>query len=105
MTQALAPPRLGDYDHALAVHQQSVSFVRLLSCFHKGDWPARIDRYVAASFETSFPRDPHRELVTKAAVAPGTSSDAQWAGPLAQVQPLTNAFVEFAYGASILGKL
>jgi HK97 family phage major capsid protein len=54
------------------------------------------------------PYDPaayEREVVTRAAVAAGTTTDATWAGPLAALQPLTDAVVELVRAESIVGKI
>lgn len=48
---------------------------------------------------------PEVELVLKAAVAPGTTTDATWAGPLAPLQPLAAEFLELLRPATILGKV
>jgi HK97 family phage major capsid protein/HK97 family phage prohead protease len=48
---------------------------------------------------------PEVELALKAAVAPGTSTDATWAGPLAPLTPLANEFLELLRPATILGKI
>jgi len=94
----------------LAIHERSLSFVRYLSCLHACGWPplgpdGRVDRFVAETFDARFRRDLYRDLVVKAATTPGSTSDATWAGPLAAVAPLANAFISYVYGAAILGKL
>lgn len=48
---------------------------------------------------------PEVELALKAAVAPGNTTDATWAGPLAARQNLTNEFVELLRPETLLGKL
>lgn len=48
---------------------------------------------------------PEVELWMKAAVAPGTTTDPQWAGALVQIQNLTNEFIELLRPATILGKI
>jgi HK97 family phage major capsid protein len=48
---------------------------------------------------------PEVELVLKAAVAAGTTTDATWAGPLAPITPLASAFLELLRPATILGKV
>lgn len=48
---------------------------------------------------------PEVELVLKAAVAPGTTTDATWAGPLAPITPLATEFLELLRPATILGKV
>ena len=48
---------------------------------------------------------PEVELVLKAAVAAGTTTDATWAGPLVQLQNLTDEFLAMLRPATILGKV
>lgn len=48
---------------------------------------------------------PEVELVLRAAVAPGTTTDATWAGPLVQLQPMANEFLELLRPATILGRI
>ena len=48
---------------------------------------------------------PEVELVLKAAVAAGTTTDATWAGPLAPMKPLTDEFIAYLRPATILGKV
>lgn len=48
---------------------------------------------------------PEVELALKAAVAVGTTTDATWAGPLAQPTPLATEFLEYLRPATVLGKI
>jgi HK97 family phage major capsid protein/HK97 family phage prohead protease len=48
---------------------------------------------------------PEVELMVKAAVAPGTTTDPTWAGPLAQVRQATNEFIDLLRPATILGRI
>jgi HK97 family phage major capsid protein/HK97 family phage prohead protease len=48
---------------------------------------------------------PEVALLLKAAVAPGTTTDATWAGPLAPIQPITNEFLALLRPATILGRI
>jgi len=45
------------------------------------------------------------ELQLKAAVAPGTTTDATWAGPLVTLQPLVNEFLELLRPRTFLGRI
>lgn len=45
------------------------------------------------------------DLMTKAASNPGTTLEPSWAAPLAALRPLSEAFVELARPASLIGKL
>jgi len=48
---------------------------------------------------------PEVELWAKAAIAAGTTTDPNWAGPLAVVQNATNEFLELLRPATIIGKI
>jgi HK97 family phage major capsid protein/HK97 family phage prohead protease len=48
---------------------------------------------------------PEVELMIKAAVAAGTTTDATWAGPLAPYKPMQDEFIEYLRPATILGKI
>lgn len=65
---------------------------------------ARGDSFRAMEYAKQY-RDPNVELLIKAAVAPGTTTDPAWAGALVQVNNLTNEFIELSRPATILGKI
>lgn len=48
---------------------------------------------------------PEVELILKAAVAVGNTTDATWAGPLAALKPLTDEFLELLRPATFLGRI
>jgi len=48
---------------------------------------------------------PEVELLLKAAVAAGTTTDATWAGPLAPYKPMQDEFIEYLRPATIIGKV
>ena len=56
-------------------------------------------------FVMRWPRDVNRDLIERAAVPPGTTNDATWAGPLATLQPLVDGFLTYARGAALLGRI
>ena len=98
-----APPieRLEQLTHARRVDEWSLDFARYVSQLYASDgapllaWNAYADRY------------PRRvDLLRKAAIAAGTSTDATWAKPLV-VGPsaLAQAFLEYALPATIIGRL
>jgi hypothetical protein len=68
---------------------------------------------IAKAFTDRYPRSLHSDLMekaisgqwTKAAVNAGTTLEPAWAAPLAVFRPLTEAFVDYARPASIIGKL
>ena len=59
---------------------------------------------VADAFLEAYPRAVHADLVRKAAVLPGTTSDASWAGSLVPSK-LVDAFLPLLRGASVLSTL
>src|SRR5262245_8171992 len=96
-------PRLSDYTADLSQHQKSVAFVRFLSILHNQDWPV-LPLHAAKIYANRWPLDPHRDIIEKAAVTPGTTFDVDWS-PIAAVKPLADAFVAYAYAAAIIGKM
>ncbi len=48
---------------------------------------------------------PEVELMVKAAVAAGSTTDSTWAGPLVVVQPLVNEFLELLRPRTLLGRI
>jgi HK97 family phage major capsid protein/HK97 family phage prohead protease len=66
----------------------------------KGDTMRALD-YAKAWHDST----PEVELMIKAAVAPGSTTDPVWAGVLVQVQNATNEFLELLRPATILGKI
>src|SRR5262249_13950176 len=55
--------------------------------------------------ETRVDANRRLELMQLAAVLPGTTTDSSWAGPLAPVDPMTAAFLEYVRPLTILGRL
>jgi len=67
---------------------------------------AKGDSYRALEYAKQWKDStPEVELMIKAAVAPGTTTDPAWAGALVTVNNLTNEFVELSRPATILGKI
>ena len=48
---------------------------------------------------------PEVAMAIKAAMEPGTTTDATWAGPLVQLRTLSSEFIELVRNASILGRI
>jgi HK97 family phage major capsid protein len=48
---------------------------------------------------------PEVEMMVKAAVAAGTTTDSTWAGPLAVAQPLVNEFLELLRPKTLIGRI
>ena len=115
MTSLQFPPRLGDVTaeivriHALKAaidkaEQDSLDYVRFLGCMVTAQNAPLLASDIFAKRYPDF--DEKRfELVQKAAVAIGTTTDATWAGPLAPVMPLVDDFLEYMRPLTILGKL
>jgi|SRR5262245_1954292 len=67
---------------------------------------AKGDLMQAAEYAKRFTDStPEVELVLKAAVAAGTTTDATWAGPLAPLRPLSDEFLALLRPQTILGKI
>ena len=62
------------------------------------------DSYRALEYAKQY-RDPNVELLIKAAVAPGNTTDPAWAGALVTVTNLTSEFIALSRAASILGRI
>lgn len=102
---------LPEWTHEKLMNVKSIDFVRWVSALHQANGATG---YAAEIFHERWPRSLHRDFVTKAvanqyltkaASASGTTSDATWAGPLAVVRPLAEAFLEYSRPMSIIGKI
>jgi len=101
-----AVPRLADLTRDLDVERRSIDFAKWLSCLHEahGVTDAASARFLdrwPTSLSTEVVR---RSVLRKAATAPGTTTDAQWAAPLAPIS-LVEGFVQLARSASLLGRI
>jgi len=76
-------------------------FVRTAMCVARAKGSADLALQYARAFEST----PEVELMVKAAVAPGTTTDPAWAGVLVTVQNATAEFIELLRPATILGRL
>ena len=107
-------PRLSDVTKTQVVEQQSLDFMKYLSALAdtRGNAPAAAEIYLK-KFPESFSASSMRKmfeahdvsLMTKAATAPGTSTDAVWAKPLVGINQLTTGFLSIAHADSLLGRL
>jgi HK97 family phage major capsid protein len=86
-------------------HARSLDFARLVGLQAKFAGLPHPGVYALRNFSTEFPRALHVDLVQKAAVAVGTTTDSTWAGPLSVVQPLTEGFIQLVRASSLIGKL
>ncbi len=66
----------------------------------KGDYMRTLARA-----ETWHDSTPEVELMVKAAVAAGSTSDATWAGPLVVAQPMVNEFLELLRPRTLIGRI
>ena len=76
-------------------------FVRAAMCLAR----SKGDGYQALQLARGFDSTPEVELIVKAAVAPGTTTDPAWAGALVQVRQAMGEFVDLLYPATILGRM
>jgi hypothetical protein len=86
----------------MVTYQRSLDYIRFLSCLHAEDGG---EISAAHLFAMRWPVAQSREFLTKAFVAPGMSSDANWAGPLAPIKPLSDAFLAYARPLSLVGRI
>ena len=111
-----ALPRLADVTRAQVREQQSLDFMKYLSTLaatRTGQAYGSAEALYLERFPESFSASTMRKqleqhdvsLQTKAATAPGTSTDAVWAKPLVGVQQLTTGFLQIAHSQSLLGRL
>jgi len=103
--------RLSDLTQSQIVATRATDYVRLLSFTHQHDGQVLM---AAETFAARYPRSPNVDLVrkaadvalfTKAAVAAGTTTDTNWAGPLATPEPLAAAFLSYVRPLTIVGRL
>lgn len=94
--------RLSSHTRDLDIHQRSIDFCRWLACLYEENGAPHT---AAKLFIARFPRAVHRPLIEKAVVLAGGTTDATWAGPLAPLEPLASAFLEFARPMTLLGRV
>lgn len=63
------------------------------------------DSFQAMERAKSYKDMPEVELLVKAAVAVGTTTDSTWAGPLAVAQPLVDEFLELLRPRTLIGRI
>src|SRR5215471_11733633 len=111
MSASPFPPRLADVTREMVVDQRSLDYIKYLSCLviTKNATQMASDvfatRYIDHAADFGFLPSQNLNLVVKAATAAGTTTDATWAGPIAPVNPLADAFLAFVRPLTILGKL
>ena len=94
--------RLRDYTRSLMQEQRATDYVRRLSALIDEDGGPAM---AARRFEARWPTSPNLNLVQRAAVTPGGTTDATWAAPLAALRPLTDALLELVRAETILGRV
>jgi HK97 family phage major capsid protein len=88
----------------ISIKQQAppgTAFTRMVMCLASG----KGDSYQAIERAKSWVDMPEVELMTKAAVAAGSTTDSTWAGPLVVAQPLVNEFLELLRPRTLLGRI
>jgi hypothetical protein len=81
---------------------RSRDYMRWLSCLHAEDGHALT---AAKVYDMRWPTALNRDLIQKAAMAAGTTTDATWAGPLAPIMPLAEAFLAYSRPLSLIGRI
>jgi HK97 family phage major capsid protein len=66
---------------------------------------AKGDRMMAIELSKSYKDTPEVELFLKAAVAPATTTDPTWAGPLVPTTNITGEFIELLRPATVIGRV
>jgi len=94
--------RLSTHTANLVTAARALDYVRFLSLCFKNDGRKM---QAAEVFKMQNPRSVNLELVEKAAVAAGSTTDATWAGPLAPTNALADSFLELLRPATILGRI
>jgi HK97 family phage major capsid protein len=80
---------------------KGTAFIRHAMCLAS----SKGDSYQAMSRAESYKDMPEVALMTKAAIAAGSTTDATWAGPLAVAQPLVDEFLELLRPRTLLGRI
>ena len=94
--------RLSVDTQAQVKHGNSLTLMRWISCLYQADG---MEGSAKHRFQLRYPRDLNLDLVTKSAIAPGVTTDVSWGGPLAGMQRLVDAFLEFVRPRTLLGKI
>jgi HK97 family phage major capsid protein/HK97 family phage prohead protease len=89
--------------------QKGIGYIRLFGARYlarqDGVHPAEIARAKGWGDEIESVLRMPMEIVQRAAVAAGTTTDATWAAPLVTLQNLTGEFIELLYAASVLNRI
>lgn len=94
-------PRLSQYTAFADTQSKARAFVKWAAALARGH-----DLQEAlAIYKHAWPNPQHLELIEKAAVAPGSTTDATWASPIVPITPLAAAFMELVRPRTVLGRL
>ena len=105
--------RLADITKSQIREQQSLDFVKFLSCLsHTNGRKTAAAELFVQKFPDSFGASGMKKLIetgaldmaTKAITAIGTSQDPTWAKPLMSIEQWAGGFLSIAHGASVLGR-
>jgi HK97 family phage major capsid protein len=94
--------RLSVLTASMTTQQRAADFTRWIQCAVEGELRGGGPRMY---FEARFPRSPNLELVQKAAISAGTTTDAEWASSLAAPRALAEAFQELLRPATLIGRI
>lgn len=94
--------RLGTYTASQLTDARSRDFVRnVVALFNNDNRPEHAAKY----FELRWPRSMSLELVHKAAIQAGSTTDSTWAAPLAIAKPLVDAFLAYVRPKTLLDRI
>lgn len=91
--------------NVISVHRnvdKGIAFTRYATALMRAKGNVMQAEQIAKQWRDSTPEV---EILLKAAVAAGTTSDSVWAGPLVYAQNMTSEFIEFLRPQTILGRL
>ena len=95
-------PTIEDLTASQITRQRTLDYTRYLALSYQNDHTYSSGAEV---FAARYPRSPNIELIRKAAVPAGGTSDATWAQPLVRGEPLGDAWIEYLRPLTIVGRL
>jgi HK97 family phage major capsid protein len=101
MSMITDAPRLSQFTAFADEQSKARSFTRWAVALARG----RDLSEALAIYKHQWPNPAHLELIEKAAVAPGSTTDATWASPIVPMTPLAAAFMELVRPRTVLGRL
>jgi HK97 family phage major capsid protein len=97
----MTPARLGDYTRDQMTQLRALDFVRFVGCLVQTNGAAT---RAASTFIERWPRSVSHDLIHKAAVSAGTTTDGTYS-PIVSVRQLADAFVSLSRAASLIGQI